>query len=472
MQVAGGVMARALVPSTLAASTDADPPDLAGKFRGSAGDLHGYRTFAGGATFHRRKAGQSPKVGNRRKDGTNPRLPHSCIAAAAIDRGAPMQEISLASETTDASIPATQTERSDRKAIRRYLGGIFILMAVYGLYLGRDFLTPVLLAFILATTLSPIVRYLNKWSVPPAASATLLIVMSAAVFGVIGYGTSGPVTQLVSEAPEIGAKLRERAATIRQTIDKAVLATSQIDDVADNIGDARTQKVVIAQPGILSRAAGNLLSVGTTMAITFVLSLFLLASDTMFYQKIIQTFPLLSDKKRALRVVYNVEHEISRYLFTITVINVVVGIIVGGGLWLIGIPNAYVWGVAAAILNFLPYVGALISIVLVGIISLVSFDNLIYSLVAPAFILFVHIMEGQFLTPLLLGKRLELNAVAVFISISFWSWLWGFVGALMAVPLLVVIKVVCDNFDALKPFGNFLSAHQAPVRPEPETATE
>jgi predicted PurR-regulated permease PerM len=294
--------------------------------------------------------------------------------------------------------------------------------------------------------------------------------MSVGVFGAIGYATSGPISQLAAEAPAMGAKLRERVATVRQALDKAAQATSQIDSVAENMSDANTQKVVIAQPGILSRAAGNLLSVITTLAITFVLSLFLLASGTMFYQKIIQSFALLSDKKRALRVVYNIEHEISRYLFTITVINILVGCVVGGGLWLIGIPNAMVWGVLASILNFLPYVGALISILLVGIISVVTFDNLGYGLLAPVFVFVCHILEGQFLTPLFLGRRLELNAVAVFISISFWSWLWGFVGALMAVPLLVVIKVICDNFDQLKPFGNFLAASQTPLRGEVEEA--
>ena len=380
----------------------------------------------------------------------------------------------MAVETPEVAATSSQRVRNSRLATNRYLAGIFILLAVYGLYLGREFLTPVLLAFMLATTLSPIVRYLAKWSVPPVLSATMLIFMSVFSFGLIGYATSGPVSQMVSQAPEIGAKLKERVATIRQAIDKAVEATNQIEGVAQNASEANTQKVVIAQPGILSRAAGNLLSVGTTMAITFVLSLFLLASGTMFYQKIIQTFSLLSDKKKALRVVYNVEREISRYLFTISFINVLVGIVVGCGLWVIGIPNPFVWGVASAILNFLPYVGALLAIVLTGIISLVTFDSLAYAMLAPAFILLVHIIEGQFMTPLLLGRRLELNAVAVFISISFWSWLWGFVGALMAVPLLVVIKVICDNFDNLKPFGNFLSAHQAPVKidaDEPATTT-
>lgn len=138
---------------------------------------------------------------------------------------------------------------------------------------------------------------------------------------------------------------------------------------------------------------------------------------------------------------------------TITVINIVVGVVVGVGMWVLGIPNALVWGVASAVLNYLPYVGALIAIVLVGIISIVTFDNTLYGLIAPAFIFLVHIVEGQFLTPMLLGRRLELNAVFVFISISFWSWLWGFVGALMAVPILVIIKVACDNFETLHPIA-------------------
>lgn len=365
-------------------------------------------------------------------------------------------------------IEAMQNEGQSAEPVRMagkpYIVGIFILLLIYALYLGRDFLTPVILAFMLATTLSPIVRHLRKWSIPPPVSATLLIIMSVSIFGAIGYATSGPLSSLIADAPAIGQRLQAKVHTVRQAIYKTVEATSQIDNVAENMSDSHTQKVVIAQPGILSRAAGNLLSIGTTLAITFVLSLFILASGSLFYEKIIQSFTRLSDKKKALRVVHNVEYEISRYLFTITVINIVVGIVVGSGLRLIGIPNAFVWGVAAAVLNFLPYVGALISIVLVGIISITTFDNLGYGLIAPVFILFCHIVEGQFLTPLLLGRRLELNAVAVFISISFWSWLWGFVGALMAVPLLVVIKVICDNFDTLKPFGNFLSAQQPPMR--------
>ena len=365
----------------------------------------------------------------------------------------------MRNETTE---EAPSSPRSNRS--HPYIVGIFTMMVVYGLYIGREFLTPVFLAFVLAMTLTPIVRYMGKWGVPSAAAATVLIVLSASSFLAVGYVTSGPVAQMVSNAPEIGMKLRERAQAVRRMFDKTIRATAQIDKVSENVVDDTTQKVVVAQPGILSRAAGNLLSIGTTLAVTFVLSLFLLASGTLFYQKIIQLFPNLSDKKKALSIIYNIQSEISRYLFTITIINIAVGIVVGVGVWAIGIPNALVWGIASAVLNFLPYVGALIAIVLVGIISIVTFDNTFYSLLAPCFILLVHIIEGQFLTPMLLGRRLELNAVFVFISISFWSWLWGFIGAVMAVPILVIVKVACDNIEALQPIGNFLAADQSQSR--------
>lgn len=360
-----------------------------------------------------------------------------------------------------ASKPSDPPLQVSRKS-HPYIVGIFMMLAVYGLYIGREFLTPIFLAFILATTLTPVVRYMGKWGIRPAVAATILIIFSAGLFGALSYATSGPISQMISDAPEIGAKLRERMETARQMFDKAIQASAQIDAVSENVPGESTQKVVVAQPGILSRAAGNLLSVGTTLAVTFVLSLFLLASGTMFYQKIIQLFPNLSDKKRALKIIYDIQTEISRYLFTITIINTIVGIVVGLGVWAIGIPNPLVWAVASAVLNFLPYIGALIAIVLVGIISIVTFDSTFYGLAAPAFILFVHLLEGQFLTPLLLGKRLELNAVFVFISISFWSWLWGFIGALMAVPILVILKVACDNFEALRPIGIFLTADRPP----------
>jgi predicted PurR-regulated permease PerM len=146
---------------------------------------------------------------------------------------------------------------------------------------------------------------------------------------------------------------------------------------------------------------------------------------------------------------------------TIALINCGLGLVIGLGLWAIGMPDPLVWGVAAALLNFLPYIGALTGIVTVGVISLVTFQSFGYALMAPLFYFAAQVLEGQFITPMIVGRRQELNSVSIFIALAFWTWLWGPIGSLIAVPLLVVVKVFCDHFDGLQHLGNFLSAQQA-----------
>jgi predicted PurR-regulated permease PerM len=353
--------------------------------------------------------------------------------------------------------------RADTHLMRSLLIGIFILMAIYALYFARAFFMPVMLAFLLTLTLTPIVRFLRKRGVPEVVSATLLVVLSVCLFAIAGYLLSGPVIDLINNTSSIGQQLTEKMAQFRRPFERIMEIAHQIEGLTETSQEPEVQKVAVAQSGILSSAASNVLSAGTSLTIIFVLSLFLLASGTMFYEKIIQSFARLSEKKRALRVVYDVEREISHYLLTVTIINAGLGTVIGLGLWGLGMPNPLVWGTMAALLNFLPYVGALITIVLVAVIALISFDSISYALLAPAFVLLCDIVEGQFVTPMVVGRRLEINAVAIFIAIAFWSWLWGFVGALMAVPLLVVIKVFCDHFEGLSHVGNFLAAQQVTV---------
>lgn len=353
--------------------------------------------------------------------------------------------------------------RADTRLMRSLLIGIFILMAVYALYFARAFFMPVVLAFLLTLTLTPIVRFLRQRGVPDVLSATLLVLLSVVFLASAGYLLSGPVIDLINNTSSIGLQLTERLAQLKRPLEKVMQISHQLEGLTETSQEPGVQKVSFAQSGILSSAASNILSAGTSITIVFVLSLFLLASGTMFYEKIIQSFASLSEKKRALRVVYDVEREISHYLLTVAVINVGLGTVIGLGLWGLGMPNPLVWGAAAALLNFLPYVGALITILLVTIIALISFDSISYALLAPAFVLLCDIVEGQFVTPMVVGRRLEINAVAIFIAIAFWSWLWGFVGALMAVPLLVVIKVFCDHFDGLSHVGNFLAAQHTAV---------
>ena len=378
----------------------------------------------------------------------------------------------MKTETTASgdSAAAAADASADLRLARSLLTGIFILMAAAALYFARAFFMPVTLAFLLALTLTPIVRFLRKRGIPEVVSATLLVLLSIFIFASAGYLLSGPVIDLINNSSRIGQQLTERLAPFKQPLGRVMDMSHQLEALTETSQEPGVQKVAVAPSGILSTAAGNLLEAGTSITIVFVLSLFLLASGTLFYEKIVQSFATLSQKKLALRVVYDVEQEISHYLLTVAVINAGLGAVIGLGLWGLGMPNPMVWGAAAALLNFLPYVGALMTITLVAVIALISFDTIAYALLAPAFVLLCDIVEGQFVTPMVVGRRLEINAVAIFIAIAFWSWLWGFVGALMAVPLLVVVKVFCDHFEGLSHVGNFLAAQQTAVAVEDEPA--
>jgi predicted PurR-regulated permease PerM len=376
----------------------------------------------------------------------------------------PIVSDASAAESRDARAGA----RADIRLMRSLVIGIFILMTAAALYFARAFFMPVILAFLLALTLTPIVRFLRKRGVPEVVSATLLVFFSILVFASAGYLLSGPVIDLINNSYSIGQQLTERLAPFRRPLERIMDLAHQLEALTETSQEPGLQRVAVAPSGILSTAASNILEAGTAITIVFVLSLFLLASGTLFYEKIVQSFASMTQKKRALRVVYDVEREISHYLLTVSIINVSLGTVIGLGLWGLGMPNPLVWGAMAALLNFLPYVGALMTVLIVAVIALISFDTIAYALLAPAFVVLCDIIEGQFVTPMVVGRRLEINAVAIFIAIAFWSWLWGFVGALMAVPLLVVIKVFCDHFESLSPFGNFLAAqHTAVVDDEP-----
>ena len=343
------------------------------------------------------------------------------------------------------------------RSIRMALLGVFLILFLGFIYFARDFLLPVVIAFLLALTLSPIVRFLQKRGVAPPFSAFVIVLVVISAFSAGTFLLSGPVTAWIDSAPQISQKIQQKFAILRYPIDAMVKASAQVESMGESATTSSVQKVAIQQPGMLSIAAASLVGGLTTAAITFVLLLFLLSSGTMFYEKMIGILPTLGDKKRALSIAHDVERDVSHYLLTITLINAGFGTAVAIAMALAGMPNPLLWGVAAALLNFVPYIGALGGILMVGMVALISFESVGYALIPPLLYAVFATIEGQFVTPVLLGRRLELNSVAIFICVALWSWLWGIVGAIIAVPLLVAVKVFCDHFDGLNSFGEFLS---------------
>lgn len=342
-------------------------------------------------------------------------------------------------------------------SIRISVVGTFLILLVGAIHLAKEILLPVALAFMLTLTLSPVVRFFARFRVPEMVSslAIVLALLGSAATGVIYL--SGPVSGWIDGLPQTEWQIRQKIGSMRAPVDAAVNASKKVDEITSGGSDPQVQKVVVQKPGLISRLADGALEVVSIAGVTLVLMFFLLASGRLFYEKLVRVMPTLTEKKRAIRVVYAVEEEVSAYLLTISVINVGLGVAIAGVMWTLGMPNPILWGVMAAGLNFIPYIGSLIGVGVVGVVALVSFDSVGSAMVAPALYFACTTIEGQFVTPALVGKRLEMNPVAVFLSIAIWGWLWGVPGALMAVPFLVSLRVMCDHFPELSAVGEFLS---------------
>ncbi len=376
-----------------------------------------------------------------------------------MDGVADMRETSQA---TDRAVPPPDTLPAvpvrDTGRIEMLLGGIFFILTVLATYFAKDVLLPIVLGILISLTLSPIVRTLGRIGIPAAITSVLLVVSLAASVGFLVYALSTPVSAMMDEAPRAGWKLQAKLKTLTESVEAVKNASEEVEKLASGGESEEVQRVVIERPGILNYAVSSLASAGASLAVALVLSIFLLSSNDLFYSKIVRSFSRFEDKKRALRVIYDIERKVSRYLLTITVINAGLGLAIAAALYLVGVPQFYVWGLIAFLLNFLPYIGAIAGVLLVGVYTLVTVDPLATAFIAMAAYFTCTTIEGQFVTPTVLGRRLEMNTVAVFVTVVFWGWLWGIAGALMAVPFLVLVKVICDNSPNLQTFGSFLGS--------------
>ena len=351
--------------------------------------------------------------------------------------------------------------------------GIFIIMAVGSLFFAANVFIPVTLAIVLSLTLKPVVRFLEKLYVPPALSAVVLALSIVGGVVLAGSIVVGPLTDLIDRAPTIRAELGAKLQEFRAPMEAVVEAGREMERVTGGTGKG-VQTVTVEGPSIWANAADTIIPVLTSVVIVFVLVIFLLASGDMFTEKLVRSIERFRDKKRAVRTLYDIQREVSRYLLTITVINAALGVAVGAGLHFLGMPDAHVWGVIAAVANFIPYIGSLIGMIMSGLVALVTFDTVGAALLVPAWYFFCTFLEGQFLTPLIVGRRLQINAVVIFVSVAFWAWLWGLVGALLAVPILVIVKTLCSHYPKLHVMADFLSgdAPQDPDVPEAESRAE
>jgi predicted PurR-regulated permease PerM len=350
-------------------------------------------------------------------------------------------------------------ERSANQS-RLALQGLLFIFVIAALYFARDFLLPVVLAFFIALTLRPAVRFLQRWMVPPWLAATVFIIMLIAVGTLAGYLLSGPISDWIDQAPLLQQKFSRKFAGLSQVWMKFSNLTDQIQNASTPAQGAAVQEVVVKQhlfPGLLVSMTSYPIQFAVTLAATMVVAVFLLASGDLFYEKLVRILPNLTARKKALHIVYDIETEVSTYILTLSVINVCLSLVIALSFQALGMPSVYLWGMLIFVFNFVPYVGTLAGICLAGFMAIVSFDSLGYAMLAPLIYAGWALLESEIIRPQILGSRFEMNAVAILLSLAFWSWLWGIPGAAIAVPALVTLKIFCNHVEGMAGLGEFLS---------------
>jgi len=333
-----------------------------------------------------------------------------------------------------------------------------VLGTIAFLYFARPVVLPVFMACLAAMTLKPLIRWASCCRIPPALSAAVVLCLFVSAFG-IGFVQLGrPALAWMNDAPQHITELRQRV----QKMFPRLARFSQAATAVTNLG--ATEEEQAKSPTVelkASRVPSTVLTwSGTLMAgtgETLVLLYLLLASGDLFLQKLVRLMPTLREKKRAVEISHEIQQNISHYLFSVSLINIGLAVGVSAGLYLMGVRNAAMWGMLVALLNFVPYFGPSAGILLLATVGFLIFDSFWQAVLPAAWYLLLHLLEANFITPVLLGRRFTLNPVIIFVSLIFWIWLWGVPGGLLSVPILVSIKAVSDRVPAMSPVSELLS---------------
>ena len=344
-----------------------------------------------------------------------------------------------------------ETDRPDAAAVvelhKRMLTGIRFIALCIGIYtcqFAAGVLVPLVLAILLALALAPLVRMLQLLRIPPAIGAALVVLSTVAtlIYGIAVL--SAPAADWVENAPLRLQTVERKLVTLLQPVEAIGNATREVEEIASSTVGESEQDVVevkIRSRSFLDTAlSGTPRALATVVAVVFFVY-FLLAAGRRISAKVASLVEHRYEEVEIAAIAHQVQRDVSRYLFTVGVINLGLGVATGLLLWISGVSNPLLWAVVVAVFNFAPYVGAVVSTILIAVVTLLQFEAATDAvLVTLTFALFT-VLEGQLITPMILGRRFSLSPYVLFAGILFLGWLWGIAGVLLAVPLLVCLRI-------------------------------
>jgi predicted PurR-regulated permease PerM len=323
------------------------------------------------------------------------------------------------------------------------------------LHLGREFFLPIAVAIMLKFLLAPAVGWLKRFRLPEAVGAALVLLALLVTLGLSAYTLATPLQGWLANAPQSLAVASRRMKQVLRPVEAVNRAAEQVENVTTP-GAPDAQEVVVRGPRLSEQIFGTTQSFVIGLLEMLVLLYFLLATGDLFLLKLVRVLPGFADKKKAITIARETSDSISAYLGLLFLINVGLGLVVTLVVWALGLPNPLLWGAAAAVLEFLPYIGAATMTAVLTVAGLVTFPDLPRAFLIPGAYVVINLIQANFIGPFLLARRLTLNPVALFVGFLFWFWIWGVGGALLSVPLLATLKILCDHVERLKPVGEFL----------------
>ena len=357
-----------------------------------------------------------------------------------------------------------QARRDGLNTISICLLLLTIMGVFYTLYFTSDIVLPFVLAGVLNLLLSPPMRFLHqRLRIPKPIAALLLIGLLFGIVGAIGAAISVPASGWIARAPDSLPALQHKLSFLNGPIHAVQNGMKKLQGLMDQGGVAPNVRTVTVQQSGSSglTSVGSSILIGTRAFLGQLFSMllmlfFLLYEGDSLLRRFVEIMPTWADKRRTVQIATEIEHNVSLYLATITVMNLLVGLLNFAQCSLLGLPNPLLWGVLAFLLNYIPIIGPFTGMVVYFFVGLFVFPSALHALLPPAIYLGIHLLEGETITPLLLAKRFTLNPVLVMASLLFWDWLWGIPGAFLSVPLLAVFKIVCDHVDSLTAIGHIV----------------
>jgi predicted PurR-regulated permease PerM len=341
----------------------------------------------------------------------------------------------------------------------RTINLVLLILAVLACaYVARTLLFPIILAVVLALLLRPAVIALQRLKIGESIGAALVLALVVAAFGALATHLYEPAARWAEMGPAEIRRLEKKLRDVSRPVQAVRGATDKVAELANATAPAASKKpaVVVERPSFTEAFGTAQWAVGSAL-VTLMLLYFLLASGDLFLRKLIRVIPGLRDRILAVEISRSVQAEIGRYFAATTLINIGLGVATTLVMMALGVPSPALIGTAAGLLNFLPYVGAAITLLGIFVVSALSLDGATQIVLPALAFLALTTIEGQLVQPIFLGRRLALNPVAVFIWVLLWAWLWGVPGLLVAVPMLVALRICAEKIPSLNPLAELLS---------------